>query len=150
MPVMKCMKILRSCSFWALASILTVGLKSPVLAHQHTVVGPIGITFHAEPGDSPIANQPSNVWIHAERGDNSLVELDQCQGCRFLLLAPDGQVLNEFDTFEMQVFSPPPQGHEGAFGTSMIFGTAGEFSVQFQGTIDGQPIDILFPVSVRP
>jgi hypothetical protein len=115
-------------------------------AHQAQQVEDFSIIFHAAPNDRPIANQPSAVWVQIKQGD-SIVSLADCHNCRLSLLAPDGQLLNQFDGDELQPVGT--MGHAGAFGTTMIFGAAGDFLVQVEGSVNGQPIDLLFSVPVQ-
>jgi hypothetical protein len=128
---------------WAIGCLLasTTGAN----AYQLQQVGNLSVAFHIPPYDRPIANQPSEVWVQIKQGE-SIVARSECQGCRLSLLAPDGQMLNQFDGDELQSLTAT----EGAFGTTMIFGAPGEFVVQLEGTVDQQPINLLFPVPVQP
>lgn len=117
-----------------------------VYAYQFQQVNDLGVSFHVAPNDHPIANQPSEVWLQIKQGD-SVISRSECHHCRLSLLAPDGQLLNQFDGDELQ--SSRSADYAGAFGTTMIFGAPGEFVVQIEGVVNQQPINLLFPVSVR-
>lgn len=128
----------------AAAIVCLAACATQVYAYQSQQVGDLHVTFHATPDDRPIANQPSDVWIQIKQGD-AVVLPSACQNCRLSLLAPDGQLLNQFEGDELQHFETAT----GAFGTTMIFGASGDFLVQLEGTVNQQSIDILFPVPVR-
>jgi hypothetical protein len=115
-------------------------------AYQVQQVGDISIAFHATPNDQPIANQPSDVWIQIKQGE-AVIDRSECQNCRLSLLAPDGQILNQFDGEELQPIATTD--YDGAFGATMIFGAPGKFLVQFEGTIDQQPINLSFAIPVQ-
>lgn len=117
-----------------------------VYAYQSQQVNDLNVTFHLAPNDQPTVNQPSEVWLQIRQGD-SIISRSECYQCRLSLLAPDGQLLNQFDGDELQ--SSSSAEYVGAFGTTMIFGAPGEFVVQVEGVVNRQPINILFPVSVR-
>lgn len=129
---------------WAIASLAVCATQ--VSAHQSQQVGNLSITFHATPDDRPVANQPSQVWVQIKQGD-TIVSLSECQDCQLSLQAPDGQLLNQFDADELQPLAA--MGYEGAFGTTMVFGAPGDFLVQVEGTVNQQPINLLFPVPVQ-
>lgn len=128
---------------WAIGCLMSA---TEAKAYQVQQVGRFNIAFHVTPDDQPIANQPSEVWIQIRQGD-AIVPSSRCQDCRLVLLAPDGQPLNQFDGEELQPIGSTV--YEGAFGTTMIFGAPGTFLVQFEGTIDRQPIDLLFAIPVQ-
>jgi hypothetical protein len=129
---------------WA-TSCLTLW-ATEVYGYQVQQVGDVSVTFHVIPDDRPIANQPSIVGIQIQHGESTIAR-SECQDCRLSLLAPDGQILNQFDGAELQPLATTE--YEGVFGTTMIFGAPGEFLVQLEGTIDQQPINLLFAVPVQ-
>lgn len=131
---------------WVTAIVSLSTAATPVLAYQSQQVGDLSVTFHATPNHRPVANQPSEVWIQIKQGE-TIVSPSACQNCRLSLLAPDGQLLNQFEADELQPLADT--GYEGAFGTTMIFGAPGDFLIQVEGTVDRQPIDLLFSVPVQ-
>lgn len=131
---------------WVAAIVSLATFATQGLAYQSQQVGDLSVTFHATPNNQPVANQPSEVWIQIKQGD-AIVSPSACQDCRLSLLAPDGQLLNQFEAEELQPLNNT--GYEGAFGTTIIFGAPGDFLVQVEGTVNRQPIDLLFPVPVQ-
>lgn len=130
----------------AVAIACLAACATQVSAYQSQQVGDLNVAFHTSPDDTPTANQPSDVWIQIKQGD-AIVSPSECQNCRLSLLAPDGQLLNQFDGDELQPLRAT--GYEGAFGTTMVFGAPGEFLVQVEGTVNQQPLNLLFQVPVQ-
>jgi hypothetical protein len=130
-----------------LAGAIGLAALCPVAAAAYQVqqVGDLEISLHVAAEDGPIANQPVAVWLQIQQGE-TLIPPSGCPDCRLSLLAPDGQLLNQFDGNELQ---PIAAGDATGFGTTMIFGAAGDFLVQVEGTVNQQPIDLLFPVPVQ-
>ncbi|MGG6263130.1 hypothetical protein ACQ4M3_07610 [Leptolyngbya sp. AN03gr2] len=130
----------------ALSMLFLLGIPSFADAQQQRKVGNIKITFHVEPDDQASVNQPTQVWVQIDQ-NNRLVKLSQCSKCRLELLAPDGQLLNRFDSPKLFPLNIPT--HPSAFGTRMTFGAPGDFRVAFIGTIRGKAVRQVFEVPVR-
>lgn len=130
-----------------LLGLLISTLSLPGQAYQQQKSNGLTLVFHPPSEERVIANRRTLVWIHIKRRNAQSVSLPNCQDCQFSLLAPDGQLLNQFDGTELSVVNTP--NYPGAIGTTMIFGAAGKFKVRFEGTINGQLVQLLFPVIVR-
>lgn len=93
-----------------------------------------------------IANQPTKVVVRIERA-HKVVQLKECEDCQLILQAPDGQQLNVFAARKQQL-NPIEVDRKAGFAAQMIFGAPGTFTVQVQGTVKMQKINVVFAVPV--
>lgn len=78
--------------FLILYSLSFVFYTSPTFAHTVKSEGSIGAVLHIDPGDSPIANDPSHIFIEFKDKENNF-SLDKCS-CQ-LFIYQNNQLISQ-------------------------------------------------------
>ena len=128
---------------WRLGTCMLLATQTPLaLAHLFQNDTDIGVILHVDPGDEPVAGEPSTfLFEFADRREK--FSLDRCD-CRFRVLRQ-----------EKEIFSQTLRGDKSASAAvPFVFEQAGVYRAEVIGTLQTgaapRPFRVTFDVRVTP